>query len=311
MLASAVGALVTASAVKARAQAPRVLHVDSYHQGNEWNDRIAAECRRIIEGAGGQWRIFHLDAKRRPAPEQIEEAARRATEIVAEWKPDVLTTSDDPAAEYLIMRYYRDADLPVVFCGVNWDASVYGLPYTNTAGMVEVSAIPQIISLMRPLAKGDRLGLITEETPTKRKEMKEHIRLFDLHYDRTWFVSDFEAWTEGFLEAQEQVDMLLLLGVGAVTDWDDRAARRLAQTRTAIPTGTDFPWLMPYALLGVGKRPEEQGRFAAETALAIAAGTDPRDIPIAYNTEGDLLFNPLIARHLGVAKIPPLATLVD
>ncbi|UOM35743.1 ABC transporter substrate-binding protein [Acuticoccus sp. I52.16.1] len=311
VLASALGAAVAASVRPARAQPPRILHVDSYHEGNEWNDRIAAETRRVVEAAGGEWRVFHLDAKRKPSDAAIAAAAAAAVALVDEWRPDVVTTSDDPAAQYLIKAHFRDSRLPIVFCGVNWDASIYGLPFANTTGMVEVSAIPQIIGLMAPHARGARLGLLTEDTPTKRKEMAEHIRLFGIDYAETWFVSSFAGWTEGFLAAQQAVDMLLLLGVGAVADWDDSRARHLAVTKTAIPTGTDFAWLMPYALLGVGKRPEEQGRFAARTALAIAAGADPADIPIAYNTEGELLFNPRIARRLGIRDVPPLATLVD
>lgn len=312
LLATAIGAALASGVRDGAAQeGPRVLHVDSYHAGNEWNDRIAAEARRVVEAAGGTWRIVHLDAKRQPAPEDIAAAAARTVALIEDWQPHVVTTSDDPAAEYLIKAHYRGTDLPLVFCGVNWDASVYGLPFTNTTGMVEVSAISQIVGLMRPHARGERLGIITEDTPTKRKEVAQHIRLFDMEYERTWFVSSFEAWVDAFMEAQEAVDMALLLGVGALTDWDDRRARHLALTQTAIPTGTDFMWLMPYALLGVGKRPEEQGRFAASTALAIAAGADPADIPIAYNTEGELLFNPRIARRLGIRDVPPLATLVD
>ena len=70
----------------------------------------------------------------------------------------MVTTSDDSAARYLIAEHYRDADLPFVFCGVNWDASVYGFPHRNVTGKVEVSPIPQIISLMREHAAGDRVA---------------------------------------------------------------------------------------------------------------------------------------------------------
>lgn len=311
-LMAGVGALAAVALRRpAFAETVRILHVDSYHVGNEWNDRIAAECRRVVEAAGGEWRIAHLDAKRRPAHAQIQAAAREVVALIEAWKPHVVTTSDDPAAGYVIEPYFRDAEQAVVFCGVNWNADVYGLPYRNTTGMVEVAAIPQIVQLLAPHAKGERLGLLTEDTPTKRKEMEHHTSLFGIGYARTWFVPDFAGWVAAFREAQTSVDMLMLLGVGALTDWDDAAARRLAETETAIPTGTDFGWLVPYALMGIGKVPEEQGRWAARTALAIAGGADPADIPISYNKEGELLYNPRVARRLGVRAAPALATIVD
>jgi hypothetical protein len=160
----------------------RILHVDSYHQGNEWNDRIAQAVRETLEGAGVELKVIHLDTKRQSSEAQKGAAALRAKRIIEEFRPDVVTASHDNAAEYLIMPYYKDAELPFVFCGLNWDASVYGLPYSNVTGMVEVSPIPQIINLLTRYADGDRIGCLTEDTPTKRKELEYHKRLFGMEY---------------------------------------------------------------------------------------------------------------------------------
>src|SRR4051794_8371202 len=45
----------------------KVLHVDSYHEGNEWNDRIVAALRETLAAKGVGLRVVHLDAKRHPA----------------------------------------------------------------------------------------------------------------------------------------------------------------------------------------------------------------------------------------------------
>jgi ABC-type uncharacterized transport system substrate-binding protein len=222
----------------------------------------------------------------------------------------VVTASDDNAARYLIMPYYRDAALPFVFCGVNWDASIYGFPYKNVTGMVEVSPIPKIIELLRRYAKGDKIGYLTEDTETKRKEMEFHNTLFGIHYDGVYLVNSFEEWQQSFLEAQENMDMLVILGIAALNDWDDTAAQAFAEQHTKIPTGTDFGWLMHLALLGVGKSPEEQGRWSAKAALKILDGVPPGNIPLAYNKEGTLYFNKIIAARLGIDEVPPLAEVV-
>ena len=105
--------------------------------------------------------------------------------------------------------------------------------------------------------------------------------------------------------------MLLLLGVAGVKGWDNDAARKFAEANTRIPSGTDFGWLMHVSLLGVGKVPEEQGRWAAKAALKILEGVRPSDIPLAYNKEGQLLMNKTIAGKLGITDFPPLAKIVD
>jgi ABC-type uncharacterized transport system substrate-binding protein len=289
----------------------RILHVDSYHSGNEWNDRIAQAVRDTLQDAGVELQVIHLDTKRHSSEAEKRAAARRAKQIIEEFRPDVVTASDDNASEYLIMPYYRDADLPFVFCGLNWDAAVYGFPYANVTGMVEVSPIPQIINLLKRYAHGDRIGYLSEDTPTKRKELEYHERLFGIAYDRAYFVSTFEDWKDAYLRAQDEVDMLVILGVAAIADFDDEAAQELAETATRIPSGTDFDWLMHFTMLGVGKLPEEQGRWAAQAALKILDGVPPHRIPLAYNKQGKLYFNPRIAARLGVEEFPALAELVQ
>lgn len=303
--------LMSAAASAAGYEGKRILHVDSYHAGNEWNDRIVQAVRDTLEGTGVELKVIHLDTKRRSSEPEKRAAALRAKQIIEQFRPDVVTASDDDASQYLIMPYYKDAALPFVFCGVNWDASVYGFPYANVTGMVEVSPIPQIVNLLKRYAHGNRIGYLAEDTPTKHKELAYHERLFGIKYDHAYFVSTFEDWKNAYMRAQDEVDMLVILGVGAITDFDDRTAQQLAETATRIPSGTDFAWLMPFTMLGVGKLPEEQGRWAAEAALKILDGVAPSRIPLTYNRQGKLYFNPRIAVRLGVEEFPALAELVQ
>jgi ABC-type uncharacterized transport system substrate-binding protein len=294
----------------ARAQSRRVLHVDSYHPGNEWNDRIVTALRGALEGHAVDLKVVHLDAKRLTAPADLSASVEAARRAITEFRPDVVTVSDDPAAQELVIPHLRDTAMPVVFCGLNWDASVYGLPYRNTTGMVEVSSIPQILRLLRQHARGPRLGFLAEDTDTKRKELAHHHRLFGLTYDKVYFVRSHAQWKEAFLKAQREVDMLLILGVGSLVDWDLADARKLAEEETLIPSGTDFEWLMPTSLVGVAKSPEEQGRWVAQATLRILEGVAPSDIPLTYNRDGDLFFNARIARRLGIGGAPALARVV-
>ncbi|MCP4933747.1 MAG: ABC transporter substrate-binding protein [bacterium] len=286
----------------------KILHIDSYHRGNTWNDGIADAVGETLRDTGVEFKVIHLDTKRNKSKEFKEAAALKAKAIIEEFQPDLVTASDDNASKYLIMPYYKDAELPFVFCGVNWDASVYGFPYKNVTGMVEVSPIPQIIRLLKQYAKGGRIGYLAEDTHTKRKELEYHSKLFDIEYDSIYLVKSFEEWRRSFLKAQEEVDMLMLMGVAALTDWNHEEAKVLAEQNSKIPVGTDFGWLMHYALIGVGKLPDEQGRWVASAALKILDNVSPSEIPLAYNKEGKLYFNPRIGARLGIDKTLPMAT---
>lgn len=288
----------------------RILHIDSYHRGNIWNDRIADAVQAYLKDTGVTLKIIHMDTKRNASEAFKKAAALKAKGVIDTFQPHVVTTSDDNAAKYLIMAHYKNADLPFVFSGLNWDASSYDLPYKNVTGMVEVSPVPQIIELLKQYAGGERIGYLTEDTKTKRKELDYHKKLFNIEYDQVYLVKSFAEWKESYLRAQDEVDMLIILGVAALTDWDDKEAQILAENHTKIPTGTDFSWLMHISMLGVGKSPEEQGRWSAQAALKILDGVEPSRIPLTHNTEGKLYFNRKIAASMGIDNVPPLATVV-
>jgi hypothetical protein len=103
-----------------------------------------------------------MDTKRHKGNEFIQAAAQKAKSEIESFQPDVVIASDDNASKHLIQPFYKDADLPFVFCGVNWDESVYGYPYKDVTGMVEVSGVKELIDLLKQFSKGERLGLLAE-----------------------------------------------------------------------------------------------------------------------------------------------------
>ncbi len=75
---------------------------------------------------------------------------------------------DDAAQKYVVSPYLREKEIPVVFCGVNWDASEYGYPASNITGMIEEEPIGRLIDLLQQFAKGRRLGYIAGNTLTQK-----------------------------------------------------------------------------------------------------------------------------------------------
>jgi ABC-type uncharacterized transport system substrate-binding protein len=66
--------------------------------------------------------------------------------------------------------------------------------------------------------------------------------------------------------------------------------------------------MMPYAMIGMAKSAEEQGIWAAQTALRILGGTSPSSIEITRNKKEDLMLNVKIASKAGIVFKPALVS---
>ncbi len=284
----------------------KILFIDSYNSGYEWSDGIQKGIQSILNNSGVELRIFRMDTKRNDSEEFGNEAGLKAKSIIEDFKPDVVIACDDPAFKYVIMPYYRNASLPFVFCGVNWDVSLYGGPYNNTAGMLEVSLTPRLISYLKEYSKGERIGYIAGNTTTDRKNAYYYNTLFKINFTRKYYADTFEDWKTDFQNLQNEVDIVILENNAGIRNWDNKEAEAFVLDNSRIPGGATNTWMPQYSLIGMTKVPEEQGEWSARTALRILNGTRPSDIPVVTNKQGKLTVNLKIADKLGIIINPSL-----
>ncbi|MFC1763923.1 ABC transporter substrate-binding protein [Planctomycetota bacterium] len=287
------------------ARNPWILHVDSYHEGYPWSDGIAASIRQELDRAGVESKRITLDTKRNPDLAFLRQAGVKAKRFIEEFKPDVVITSDDNAFAHVIMPYFRDTDLPVVFCGLNWDASIYDAPYRNTTGMIEVALIPQLLEYLTQYAHGSRIGYVAADVVTAHKEGYHYQERFGISLTER-YVTTLDQWCEAFIEIQNHVDILIVGNIAGINDWDNTVALNCVHQHTQVPTGSIYSFLMPYSMIGLIKLEEEQGQWAAETALRIVRGASPADIAIVQNQEGMLMLNLSIADELSITFTPSM-----
>ncbi len=290
----------------------RILFVDSYHAGYGWSDGIRdgfvstlhlkADANGLYRSRDGRQvvKFFFMDAKRHQEPEWTPSVIARARQLITSWQPDLLVAADDNAARDLVAPYLRNTDLPVVFCGVNWDASVYGFPCKNVTGMVEVSLVPELVAELKRHAAGNRGGLLVLDSLSGRREAAIYQERFGLDLTVT-YVHTFTQWLEQFIRMQDEVDYLMLLqNITGVDGWDEKEAIRVTNAFTRIPTGTVTDGMVPCVVVSFIKVPQEQGSWAATTALEILAGRSPQTIPVATNRESRIYLNMTLARSLGI-----------
>lgn len=292
----------------------KVLFVNSYHRGYDWSDGIT---QGILDTFGATLKsngevdnseskvilkIFYMDTKRNGSKESKESAALKAKEVIDSWKPDVVIASDDNAAKYLIVPYYKNSKLPFVFCGINIDASPYGFPSENVTGMVEVTLIKPMLKHLNKYAKGNRIGLLGADTLTRRKSAAIYGSYYKLDIDNR-HAATFEEWKKEFAKLQDEVDMMLITSPAGISGWDRQAAVQFVLKNAKIPSGCMIHTAMPFALIGFTKVPQEQGEWAARTALDILAGKSPKDIPVVTNKKAKVYLNMRLAKKLGI-KFP-------
>jgi ABC-type uncharacterized transport system substrate-binding protein len=282
--------------------AKRVLYVDSYNEGFPWSDGITAAIEDVMKDQNVTLRIVRMDTKRNPGDDFKKAAALKVKEMIETFRPHVVIASDDNASKFVIMPYYKNAPLPFVFCGVNYSAEAYGFPYDNVTGMVELPPAIKLIYSLKHFTRITKVGYLAADTLTERKDGEYTKR--DVREDFVErYVSTFSEWKREFNRLQDEVDVMIIGNNGGIKGWDDEEARRFAEQNTRIVTGCLLDWLAPLSFLGATRSADEQGRYAAHTALKILNGTSPRDIPIRGNVQANIIINLRIAKKLH-KKIP-------
>ena len=284
----------------------KVVYVNSYHEGYAWSDAIETGLHNVFDGTGVELTIIRLDTKNHPDVAFGEAAGAKAWSEIQSINPDVVITSDDNAQKYLVVPFMKDGNIPVVFNGVNWDASGYGFPTAYITGMIEVELPDQLIELLKAYAKGERLGYITVDTETERKVVDIYNqRFFDGQLQPYWVKTQAE-FMDAFLTAQQEVDILFMGNNAGSDKWDEEEMKQFVLKNTAIPTGSINDWMAPYSVLTLAKSGQEQGEWSAQTALSILGGTPPSEITLAENKKGQLIVNFDLADKLGIVFAPSL-----
>jgi hypothetical protein len=298
-----------------QAEPKKVLLINSYHLGYPWSDNIEVGFRKSTEvqtRADGtlfsdihnfELRILRMDTKNNRAEAFKKKAAAQARAVIEDWAPDLLIACDDNASKYLIAPYYKNTAIPVVFCGINWDATVYGFPCQNITGIVETEPVRETIAMMQEHANGERLGYIGADTLSTHKIITQYRDVLHIEFADGELVNTFDEWKAVHLRLQKTTDMFLFIGKEGIQGWDDDEAIRFIKENAAVPIGGTSDHHTPFSMFGQIKIAEEQGWQAGMMAIQILNGTPPADIPVRTNRANQVFVNMPLVNALGI-KLP-------
>ena len=308
---AAIALFITQSAT---AQAKKIVWVDAYHPELEWSQEILKGIQSVfaqrIQSGDIELKVIYLDTKNHPGDAFARQAASKANHSIHDYDPDLIIAGDDASAKYLIQPYYVAKPIPVVFCGINFNADQYEFGKTqkapNVTGIIEVPPVDIAIKAARQYKKGNRYGYITFDDLSERGNFEGIVNQFNIHIPKAnvAYVSSMKEWKSAYLKLRSQVDILIMGSSNFMQGWNWKEADQFILENTtssqAIPI-TYNHWTIDIALLSYSKRGTEQGEWAAKAAIEILfEGKQPAEIPFGRNYQGDLLLNKRLADRLGI-----------
>ena len=277
------------------------VYVSSYHKGYAWSDGIERGLRAELNGRCDIIQ-FDMDTRRNKDELYKIQKTQEIAKEIKRIKPDVVITSDDNAARYLIAPYFSGSKLPVVFCGINWTVGEYGFPTSNVTGMVEVTAVKPLLEWASKLtASGIRGVYIGTDALSEIKDYKflaKEATGMGLTIDRV-VVENQQEWMSAFEQANE-ADFIILGTSPGIEGWDEETLLPFVREHVDKLILTSYREMMPFAMVGFVKIPEEQGEWAAKTAIAIHEGVPVQRIPIIANRKWEVYQNTSLLKLSGI-----------
>ncbi len=298
--------LIALLALTQTASARSCLFLASYHKGYEWQDGIEEGLRSTL-GNRCTIEAFYLDTKRNTDEDYAKSTAKKAKQLIDSMQPDVVIASDDNASRYVIEPYYRESDIPFVFCGVNWSAEKYDFPYPNVTGMLEIISIDPLLKVIQTVLPDASSGIfIGGDVPSTRSNYERYKKSFLSRgiAVRDGMVKTFEEWKEKLSDAQETADFIILANKAGIVDWDQEAAIAHVQQNTRRLTVGHHEFMVNLNMFSMTKIPREQGEWAAKVAIKILEGSKPSEIPIVANRRWNIYANTGLLKKAGI-QLPP------
>lgn len=285
-----------------QASAKSCLFLASYHKGYEWQDGIEEGIRSTLDGKC-TIEAFYLDTKRNTDEAYARSTAKTAKRLIDSMQPDVVIASDDNAARYVIAPYYRESDIPFVFCGVNWSAEKYGFPYPNVTGMLEIISIDPLLKVIQTVLPDASSGIfIGGDVPSTRSNYERYKKAFASRgiSVKDGMVTGFDEWKSMLTNAQETADFIILANKAGIADWDQESAEAHVRQNTKRFTVGHHEFMVTLNMFSMTKIPGEQGEWAAKVAIKILEGSKPSEIPIIANRRWNIYANTALLKKAGI-----------
>ena len=291
-----------------------VYYINSYHHGYPASDKTEQSIRNEFKDLPIDLKIAYLDGKRIKEDSVKLHRAEEIYKDILSAKPDILLVSDDDAVKYVVKPYFNSSAMPVLFCGVNWSHEAYKLDDNHIRGMNEVLPLGACLdSLSVYFPASVKLGILSENSLSEKNNF---LFLDTLYKNRGYqpnyqMVDDFEQWMKSFIMLNDSCDLIYLPTNGAISGWDKKKAIEFIKKEIKKPIFTCDDFMMDYAVFGMTKVIEEQGKWVSQTCIEVLNGKKISSIENTQNKESKFYWNPEFANIIGFSLPASLQTVIE
>ncbi|MCE5243222.1 MAG: hypothetical protein ABFD98_11305 [Syntrophobacteraceae bacterium] len=297
---------------------PRVVILNSYHQGYAWSDRqfagLLAELHRVYPTLEPS--IEHMDTKRFPGEDHMVRLREYLAGKYRGRKIDLLVTMDNPALELALSGFVGSlSGVPTVFEGVN------DFRPEMLKGKIEVTGVAEILDA------GRTLELALELHPRAGKVLVIHdytLTGLAVRRELEQMLPAFQGLVEieflppaSFQEVVERLNRASPDTIGLINSFTtDRTGQSLplSESTRLFTSGTDIPvYGVHESRLGHGivggilLDGRVHGRRAGQIALRVLAGEPPSRIPVDFTGTSRPMFDFVQLNRFGI----PLSALPE
>lgn len=298
---------------------PRVLILDSYHQGEEWSDQELAGILKAFRQAAPEVELLieRLDTKRYPKLEHFPHLKMLLMEKYGreDQKPQLLMVLDNPALDFVLK--FRDElfpAIPIVFAGINNFRPELILGHEGITGVAEVQDMAGTLRLILTLHPATRRILaIHDHTSSGLAVKRDMVAAVDHLQEGVQVDFTPELTME---ELQETLRKLPPDSVAMILSFvtDSRGVTFSRKESTGLITSASpVPvYAMHETRMGAGivgghlLSGEEHGRQGAEIALRVLTGEAPSQIPVVQSRSTPM-FDFRVLQRFGISesRLPP------
>jgi ABC-type uncharacterized transport system substrate-binding protein len=285
------------------------LVVHSYHTGYGWVDDIDEGLKTSLGDTGVTMETMYMDTKRKSDEASKKAAADAANKKIAEFKPDVVITSDDNA-QALFAKDYAGKDSPaIVFCGVNAEPDKYGFPASNVTGVLERPHAVETVDLLQKINPEIKKVAFILDDSTTGQLVNEYIKTQKLSAEAVFEnVGTFADWQAAVKKHAANVDAFVMGVYHTINDGDSRKEPKEIMEWTIANAGKTVGAMWGFgiadgAIAGVVVSGKENGLQSGKFAAEILGGKKAGDIPMIPAKKGEVMFNVASAGKLGI-EIP-------
>ena len=282
--------------INLQAQNKSVIFVSSYSTDYYFTYLIEKEFRKQIKNKNIIVQYEYINGKKRKKEKDLLIQARRIKKIIDNSSVDLVILADDFANKYIYQKFYQKSKIPFLFIGLNWNASKYGHPSSNSSGQIEIKQIKDLINTLLKYSKGKKIGYLSNKTFSGKLNTDYYKKTLNIKFEKINHVDTFEEWKKVYKQYQNEVDIIIVENSSSIKNWNNKEAKKFVLKHSTIVSGSvsiTMKYLSTFTYLNNYK---EFGEYAAVNAIKILNGEDIKTIGLSYNKESSININMPLAK---------------